>query len=123
MRGHYERVCMTKSSRSSENYLQEEDEETETLLALFWTDEYTGGIRKQAEFTSIELSDRHVLRMQVDTGAGLSVISTKMWDEIGQPQLTAPSERIESYDGHKMKYEGFLETSFKWKGQEYNGSQ
>ena len=121
MRGHYERVCLTKSSRSSENYLQEEDEETETLLALFWTDEYTGGIRKQAEFTSIELSDRHVLRMQVDTGAGLSVISTKMWDEIGQPQLTAPSERIESFDCHKMKYEGFLETSFKWKGQEYNG--
>ena len=37
--------------------------------------------------------------MQIDTGASVTVISSKMWESLGRPHLQKSSRRMEVYDG------------------------
>ena len=46
--------------------------------------------------------DNRAVRMQVDTGATVSVISSKMWKEWGEPKLVKCQRRLEAYDGHVL---------------------
>ena len=50
--------------------------------------------------------DNKLVRMQIDTGASVSVISTKMWTDMGKPSLMKSSKRLEAYDGHAMNTMG-----------------
>ena len=38
--------------------------------------------------------------MQVDTGADSTVILSKIWTELGKPQLNGKTRHLEAYDGH-----------------------
>ena len=40
--------------------------------------------------------------MQVDTGADSTVISSKIWTELGEPQLDGEIRHLEAYDGHQL---------------------
>ena len=51
--------------------------------------------------------------MMKDTGASLTLISKKLWKQIGQSELEEKNTGIETYDKHKMKYLGaFFSTVF-----------
>ena len=45
------------------------------------------------------LIDGKSMVMQLDTGASVSVISSRMWRQLGQPRLRKSSRRMEAYDG------------------------
>ena len=40
--------------------------------------------------------------MQVDTGADSTLISSKIWTELGKPQLDGKIRHLKSYDGHQL---------------------
>ena len=39
--------------------------------------------------------------MQVDTGADRTVITSKIWTELGKPQLDGKIRHLEAHDGHQ----------------------
>ena len=52
--------------------------------------------------------------MQVDTGAGSIVISSKIWTELGKPQLDGKIRHLEAYDGHQLTLLGSLTCDVEW---------
>ena len=40
--------------------------------------------------------------MQVETGAYSTVISSKIWTELGKTQLDGKIKNLEAYDGHQL---------------------
>ena len=46
------------------------------------------------------------ISMMKDTGASLTLISKKLWKQIGRPKLEEMNTRNETYVKHKMKYLG-----------------
>ena len=54
--------------------------------------------------------------MQVDTGADSTVISSKIWNELGKLQLDGKIRHLEAYDGHQFTLLGSLTCDVEWKG-------
>ena len=46
--------------------------------------------------------------MQVDTGADSTVISSKIWTELGKPQLDGKIRHLEAHEGHQLTLLGSL---------------
>jgi hypothetical protein len=44
-----------------------------------------------------------MIKMQRDTGADVSLISSKLWQVLDKPNLTTSTKRLEAYDGHTMR--------------------
>lgn len=49
--------------------------------------------------------------MQVDTGASVSIISTKLWNKVRKPKLSKCIKVLEAYDGHKLRTKGEFQTT------------
>ena len=62
---------------------------------------------KNGTMENIQLFGREVPMLR-DTGASLTLISTKIWDQLGRPELKEMTTGVETYDNHKMKYLGAL---------------
>ena len=65
----------------------------------------------------------HKIKMQVDTGADSTVISTLTWTELGKPQLNEKVRRLEAYDGHQLTLLGSLTCDVEWDGNKYRQQQ
>ena len=46
--------------------------------------------------------------MQVDAGADSTLMSSKIWTELGEPQLDGKIKHLEAYDGHQLTLLGSL---------------
>ena len=46
--------------------------------------------------------------MKVDKGADSTAISSKIWTELGKPQLDGKIRHLEAYDGHQLTLLGSL---------------
>ena len=75
-------------------------EETMYYAEQVATAEEVHHIGSKAEFHSIKVNG-HDVRMQNDTGSSVTIISTKIWREIGSPTLSTSPRWIEAYDGHR----------------------
>ena len=62
---------------------------------------------KNGTMENIPIFGRQVPMLR-DTGASLTLISTKIWEQLGRPELKEMANGIETYDNHKMKYIGAL---------------
>ena len=56
------------------------------------------------------------VKIQVDTGADSTVISSKIWTELGKPQLDGKIGHLEAYDGHQLTLLGSLTCDVEWNG-------
>ena len=65
----------------------------------------------------------HKIKMQVDTGADSTVISSLIWTELGKPQLNGKVRRLEAYDGHQLTLLGYLTCDVEWNGSTYRQQQ
>ena len=72
----------------------------------------------KAEFHSIKIKG-HDVRMQNDTGSSVTIISTKIWREIGSPTLSTSPRWIEAYDGHRMLYLSHLKCEIPWEKKKF----
>ena len=67
----------------------------------------------KAEHCFIHINDK--MEMEKDTGASCSLISKKMWNDLGRPVLRKSSSKMISYDGHEMHqlgvFDAVIETS------------
>ena len=61
--------------------------------------------------------------MQVDTGADSTVISSKIWTELGKPQLDGKIRHFEAYDGHQLTLLGPLTCDVEWNGSRLTQKQ
>ena len=52
--------------------------------------------------------------MQVDTGANSTVITSKIWTQLGKPQLDSKIRHLEAYDGHRLTILGSLTCDIRW---------
>ena len=65
----------------------------------------------------------HKIKIQVETGADNSVISSLIWSELGKPQLYGKVRRPEAYDGHQLTILGLLTCDVEWNGSKYRQQQ
>ena len=59
------------------------------------------------------------IKTEIDTGADSTVISSKIWTELGKPQLDSKIRHLKAYDGH---HQLTLQGSLTW-DNECNGSR
>ena len=65
----------------------------------------------------------HKIKMQVDTGADSTVISSLIWTELGKPPLNGKIRRLEAYDGHQLTLLGPLTCDVEWNRSKYRQQQ
>ena len=63
------------------------------------------------------------IKMQVDTGADSTVISSKIWTDFGKPQLDGKIRHLEAYDGHKLTLLGSVTGDVEWNGSRLTQKQ
>ena len=57
--------------------------------------------------------------MMEDGGASLTVISTKLWKQLGQPPLQERKSAIQTYDDHQIDFQGDLITKITFIGKTF----
>ena len=61
--------------------------------------------------------------MQIDTGAESTVISSKIWTELGKSQLNDRIRHLEAYDGHQLTLLGSLTCDIEGNGSRLTDKQ
>ena len=73
-----------------------------------------GGFYTKEEIFSMSVTWEYIsinnckVKMQLDTGADSTVISSKIWTELGKPQLAGRIRHLEAYDGHQLTLLGSI---------------
>ena len=91
VRGHFAKVC--RYTEKMANYL---DNELENIFHLQ---------SPTADHCFIKVNEKW-LEMEKDTRAYCSLISEKMWHDLGRPVLRKPKSKMVTYDGHEMRQLG-----------------
>ena len=89
-------------------------------LGMFYTKEQTLSTSVTWEYISINNGQ---VKMQVDTVADSTVISAKIWTELGKPQLDGKIRHLEAYDGHQLTLLGSLTCDNEWSGRRLTQKQ
>ena len=87
---------------------------------MFFTKEQIFSLSVTWEYISI---NNYKVKMQVDTGADSTVISSKIWTELGKPQLDGKIRDLKAYDGHQLTLLGLLTGDVDWNGSKLTQTQ
>ena len=63
------------------------------------------------------------LKIQIDTGADSTVISSKIWTELSKTQLGGNIRHLEAYDGQQLTLQGSLTCEVEWNGSRLTQKQ
>lgn len=101
-KNHFSSVCRARNPPALEHHVQDSDGEDglDNVYCVICN------IDDAKVKTESVLINSKAMKMQVDTGASCSVISTVMWKQMGKPPLTKCLKRLEAYDGHTLKTAG-----------------
>ena len=107
------------------NFCEEENVSSEQAspaseMGMFYTKEQIFSMSVTWEYISI---NNCKLKMQVDTGADSTVISSKIWTELGKPQLDGKIRHLEAYDGNQLTLLGSLTCDVEWNGSRLTQKQ
>ena len=89
-------------------------------MGMFYTKEQIFSMSVTWEYIS---KNNCNVKMQVDTGADSTVISSKIWSELGKSQLDGKIRHLEAYDGHQLTLLGSLTCDVEWKGSRLTQKQ
>lgn len=110
---HFERQCRSKRTGQQQHYVAQDNNLEDVLHAIRPGERVTS--------TSVTLNCKvngreQPVTCQIDTGASVSVMSSKLWSDLGKPKLQATNSVLVGYtDGHKFKMLGQLQTEATWK--------
>ena len=122
--GHFSKMCRNKPQPNwgkynrQNNFCEEENVSSEQAspaseIRMFYTKEQIFNMSVTWEYISI---NNYKLKRQVDTGADSTVISSKIWTELGKPQLDGTIRHLEAYDGHQLTLLGSFTCDVEWNG-------
>ena len=125
--GHFSKVYRSKTQPRSgksdqhNNFCEEEGKlpgqtSSEKEITMYYTRENVFNMSMTWEYITVK---DHKIKMQVDTGADSTVISSLIWTELGKPQLNGKVRRLEAYDGHQLTLLGSLTCDVEWNGSKY----
>ena len=80
---------------------------------MFYTTEQIFSMSATWEYISMK---NVKLKMQLDTGADSTVISSKLWPELGKAQLDGRIRHLEAYYDHQLMLLGSLTSDVEWNG-------
>ena len=129
--GNFSKMCRSKTQPKSgksgqhNNFCEEEGKlpgqtSSEMEMGMYYTRENV--FKMSVTWEYITVTD-HKIKMQVDTGADSTVISSLIWTELGKPQLNGQVRRLEAYDGHQLTLLGSLTCDVEWNGSKYRQQQ
>ena len=103
--GHFARVC--KTLKSKETHFNEigDQEANESSYEVFHNH---SNLETDADTCHIKIDGVKCL-MEKDSGAARTLISEKMWEDLGKPTLKKATGRMLSYDNHEMLQLGVLD--------------
>ena len=124
-------MCRSKPQPNSgkynrqNNFCEEENVSSEQAspaleMGTFYTKEQIFSMSLTWEYISI---NNYKVKMQVDTGADITVISSKIWTELGKPQLDGKIRQLEAYGGHQLTLLGSLTCDVEWNGSKLTQKQ
>ena len=93
---HFQSVCLSKPNQASVNH------STHSLMHVDVVPTHN------VDEKVVMRLNGHTALMEVDTGAAVTLISTKMWRAMGKPTLAVSNSMFSAYDGHLMKPVGDL---------------
>ena len=88
-----------------------EDEEVGSDVELYRLEEVNHMNNKEADppiYATIKING-HVRQMEIDTGAGSTILSERTWKQIGRPVLRPSWIRLKTYTGHTVTVKGEFE--------------
>ena len=129
--GHFSKICRSKAQPNSGKYnkqnnfceeenISAEQESPASEMGMFYTKEQIFSMSVTWEYISI---NNYKVKMQLDTGADSTVISKKIWTELGKPQLEGKIRYLEPYDGHQLTLLGSLACDVEWNGSKLTQKQ
>ena len=112
-----------KSGKSDQhnNFCEEESKfsgrtSSEMEMGMYYTRENAFNMSATREYITVK---DHKIKMQVDTSADSTVISSLIWNELDKPQLNGKVTRLEAYNGHQLTLLGSLKCDVEWDGSKY----
>ena len=129
--GHFSIKCRSKPQPNSgkykkqKNFCEEENISSEkrfspSEMGMFYTKEQFFSKYATWEYISI---NKCKVKLQLDTGADRTVISSKIWTELSKPQLDGKIRHLEGYDGHQLTLLGSLTCDVEWNGSRITQKQ
>ena len=129
--GHFSKMrrikTQPKSGKSDQhnNFCEEEGKfsgqtSSEMEMGIYYTRENVFKMSVTWEYITVK---DHKIKMQVNTGADSTAISTLNWTELGKPQLKGKVRRLEAYEGHQLTFLGSLTCYVEWNGSKYRQQQ
>jgi hypothetical protein len=114
-KNHFAKVCLSKTkngNKATAHHLAEKDSfgvvtgsEGDNLYHISSSCILVNNVNTKTETIVI---DSRQMEMQIDTGASVSVILSKMWTEMGKLKLANSAKHLEAYNGHSFKMLGKL---------------
>uniref|UniRef100_A0A1I8J244 Integrase_H2C2 domain-containing protein n=1 Tax=Macrostomum lignano TaxID=282301 RepID=A0A1I8J244_9PLAT len=80
------------------------------------TYEATLNYAQSVSMETVRINDKP-FKMQIDTGASVSVLSSAQWALLGKPPLMRSNRRLEAFDGHVMKSLGKVTATVELRGR------
>ena len=129
--GHFSKMFRSKTQPKSgksdqhNNFCEEEGKlsgqtSSEMETGMYYTRENVFNMSVTWEYITVK---DHKTKIQVDTGADSTVISSLIWTELGKPQLNGKVRRLEDYDGHQLTLLRSITCDVEWKGSKYRPEQ
>ena len=129
--GHFSKMCRSKPQPKSGNYNKQnnfceegtnfsEQASPASTMGVFYTREQFFSMSATREYILI---NNYKVKMQVDTGAVSTVISSKIWTELGKPQLNGKLRHFEAYVVHQLTLRGSLTCDVEWNGSRLTQKQ
>ena len=122
----YRSKTQPKSGKSEQhNFCEEQGKlpgqtSSEMEMGMYYTRENVFNMSVTREYITVK---DNKIKMQVDTGADSTVISSLTWTEVGKPQLNGQVRRLEAYDDHQLTLLGSLTCDVEWNGSKYRQQQ
>ena len=124
---HFSKMCRSKTQPKSgksdqhNNFCEEKGKlpgqtSSEMEMGMYYTRENVFSMSVTWEYITVK---DHKIKMQVDTGADSTVISSLIWTELGKLQLNGKIRRLEAYDGHQLTLLGSPTCDVEWNGSKY----